>query len=195
MLELLALRGARSTGVAVVTLGLAASSLLAGVQSADAQGLFEALFGRRDAHFAPALTIPYDSRRGVAADYPHKRSPVVRRSQLQRSESSKPAPYQAPEVLPGPLGQFLKDPTLKRGDVVVTSEGVMVFRGSGGSRHHAKDFVSIQKAAQLMPRHTRAELAKVEVAARPSPAVSLPPTRFVESRSHIVAQDDGAGFP
>ncbi len=194
MLNFFALRSARSTGVALVTLGLAATSMLAGVQSADAQGLFEALFGRRDAYFVPALTVPYESRRTIAPYPRHERRSAVQKPQRQHSESAKPTPYRAPEVLPGPLGQFLRDSTLRRGDVVVTSEGVMVFRGSAGARHHAKDFVSLHKAAQLMPNRTRAELAKVEVAARPFDAVSPTPTRFVDSRDPIVAQDDSVAF-
>ena len=194
MLNLFALRSARSTGLALVKLGLAATSMLAGVQSADAQGLFEALFGRRDAFFGPALTVPYESRRTIAPYPQHERRSAVRKPQRQRIESAKPVPYRAPQVLPGPLGQFLKDSTLRRGDVVVTSEGVMVFRGSAGARHHAKDFVSLHKAAQIMPKRARAELAKVEVAVRPFNAVSPTPTRFFESWAPIVAQDESLEF-
>ncbi len=49
--------------------------------------------------------------------------------------------------MPGPLGQFLRDPTLRRGDVVATSKGLMVFRGQGGARHAERDFVALSNAA------------------------------------------------
>jgi hypothetical protein len=61
-------------------------------------------------------------------------------------ESGKPEKVEPPPVGAGPLGPFLNDPTLRSGDVVVTTEGLMVFRGRGGSRHSPRDFASLARA-------------------------------------------------
>jgi hypothetical protein len=49
----------------------------------------------------------------------------------------------------GPLGPFLNDPTLRAGDVVVTTKGFMMFRGEESQSHRQTDFVSIAHASGL----------------------------------------------
>jgi hypothetical protein len=49
----------------------------------------------------------------------------------------------------GPLGPFLNDPTLRAGDVVVTTKGFMMFRGEERQSHRETDFVSIAHASGL----------------------------------------------
>src|SRR3954451_16944118 len=49
----------------------------------------------------------------------------------------------------GPLGPFLNDPTLRAGDVVVTTKGFMMFRGEESQSHRETDFVSIANASGL----------------------------------------------
>ena len=75
-----------------------------------------------------------------------------------------------PEILPGPLGPFLRDPTLRRGDVVVTTEGLKVFTGQGGGQHAHGDFLALAQAAVLPPA--------IRACWRPSTA----PTAFRSSR-------------
>jgi hypothetical protein len=48
---------------------------------------------------------------------------------------------------------FLDDPTLRRGDVVVTSDGLMVFRGSRGLPHTFGDFDPVRSPAAAAARH------------------------------------------
>jgi hypothetical protein len=67
----------------------------------------------------------------------------------------------------------------------VTSEGLMVFRGGGGSRHSPRDFASLAKAgsrnSQLAAieranRRGKSPLVVVETAASPKPqSLPMPP--------------------
>ena len=41
------------------------------------------------------------------------------------------------------------DPTLRNGDIVVTSDGLKVFRGTSGGPHNEEDFVSVASAKSL----------------------------------------------
>ncbi|GAC1331662.1 MAG: hypothetical protein NVSMB26_10310 [Beijerinckiaceae bacterium] len=68
----------------------------------------------------------------------------------------------------GPLGPFVNDPTLRAGDVVVTSKGLMVFRGAGGHTHSERDFVSLSNASGLVPG-SRQMLISLESANRMGP--------------------------
>lgn len=163
-----------------------------GVSSASAQGLFEALFGMRS----------YDSPQGQSlrpSQPPHR---VMRMLDAQKTKtkraSKRPAerallteltnsePYVAPPVMGGPVGRFLRDPTLRSGDIVATGAGLMVFRGSQGSRHSERDFVSLSRAGGLVARNGRTELVQLERAIDGS--LEEPPVAF--SSAPIVAQDD-----
>jgi hypothetical protein len=57
-----------------------------------------------------------------------------------------------PGLAPGPTN-ILDDPTLRRGDVVVTSDGLMVFRGSRRFPYTADDFDPITSPATAGARH------------------------------------------
>lgn len=122
---------------------------------AQAQGLFDLLFGARS---QTAPTVRYAAR---------EVGPVVRRAppaeaqvaplndasaRLVRRyvEPEKPGPHVPPPVLPGHLGRFLRDPTLRPGDVVATEKGLMVYRGPGGSQHSESQFVSVDTAKRLV---------------------------------------------
>jgi hypothetical protein len=58
-----------------------------------------------------------------------------------------------PGVAPRTTG-ILDDPTLRRGDVVVTSDGLMVFRGSRGFPHTFGDFDPVRWPASAGGSHT-----------------------------------------
>lgn len=208
MFEAFASRFTRCANITVLTVGVSLCSLLGGAQSVQAQGLFEALFGRSEPSFSPTLTIPYEPqqrrlrpvapRRQAFAPRPTKERMAHNRPSTERAtparlhrEAQKPEPYKAPEVSPGPLGRFLNDPTLRRGDVVATADGLMVYRGGSSARHRPAEFVAVESAGSLIAERTRQELAKVQVAESQVDPAPATPTRFVESRVPIVAQDDG----
>jgi hypothetical protein len=133
---------------------------------ASAQNFFEMLFGG----FA---------RQGVASAPPPRASQSWpgREQQLWRHQTGdgasprtirsledaygKPEKVAPPPVGPGPLGPFLNDPTLRSGDVVVTTEGLMVYRGRGGASHSPRDFASLARAGSK-----NAQLAAIERANR-----------------------------
>lgn len=110
---------------------------------AQAQSLFEVLFGRQSL-FAPAP--PFYQPHYAPRPAPLHRSGEPAPRGIE-SVDAKPEKYVPPEVMPGPLRQFLRDPTLRRGDVVATSKGLMVFRGPGGARHSERDFVALSNAS------------------------------------------------
>jgi hypothetical protein len=58
-----------------------------------------------------------------------------------------------PGVAPRSTG-ILDDPTLRRGDVVVTSDGLMVFRGSRGFPHTFGDFDPVRWPKSAGGHHT-----------------------------------------
>jgi hypothetical protein len=65
---------------------------------------------------------------------------------------------------------YWQDPTLRKGDAVMTASGFMVYRGGPHAPSGAANFTRLADAA--MPRDRRAELAAIE-------RVSLTPTRVV----------------
>lgn len=170
---------------------------------ASAQGLFEALFGPR--HYEPAPPVYFvPPARDVAPRHLEQYRQHESRRRLQRErraarvapappvatpEPEKPGPYVAPPVMPGPLGRFLRDPTLRRGDVVATVNGLMVFRGSPGSRHEERDFVPVARAGSLIAsRRTRAELARLDKAVAEE-LDRKSPSQIARNMAPIVAED------
>jgi hypothetical protein len=71
----------------------------------------------------------------------------------------------------GPLGPFLNDPTLRAGDVVVTTKGLMVYRGDGGHSHSQSEFVSVANAPGLVAN--KQTLISLEKASRLTPQKPL----------------------
>ena len=69
--------------------------------------------------------------------------------------------------------EILNDPTLRRGDIVMTAEGFRVFEGGGYGPATKSDFVALSQAANI-PRGERAELAAMERAKAGSPARAAP---------------------
>ena len=132
-----------------------------------AQGLFEMLFGggyqqqQRQQVVAYAPDPPYGQHYGWGQDG-YDRSFSGREQRLRKHArpkmsktvteaadepfGEKPVKKPPPPVGKGPLGPFLNDPTLRAGDVVVTTAGLMVYRGGGGSSHAPRDFASLSKA-------------------------------------------------
>ena len=155
---------------------LASALLMAAPAPAMAQNFFEALFG---GGFQPQVAAYAPTSRGGSRSWPRREQRVSHSGEAERSkatalrsleESSKPEKVDPPAVGPGPLGPFLHDPTLRSGDVVVTTEGLMVFRGRGGSSHSPRDFASLARAGSKT-----GQLAAIERANRrgQSPLVVL----------------------
>ena len=116
-------------------LGLAAALVLAAAPGAEAAGLFDelarALFGGGPRLRASPI-YEYEDEPRVRA--PRARAPEV---------SSKPKP---PVVRLDPQTDkqwYLKDPTLRRGDIVVTAGGVLVYQGRDADAARPADFVAL----------------------------------------------------
>lgn len=123
-------RNARNGAVAAVAV-IAAQSFA----SPASAGLLDFLFGR-------------PQPRPVIVAHPPVAKPM--RSRITLDEPRGPRPYVAPEVVPGPLGRFLRDPSLRRGDVVATPTGLMVFQGrSGSASHNPSDFAPVAAASSV----------------------------------------------
>lgn len=142
---------------AVVLAGLAVQSA-----PAEARNLFQILFGghgpaaRQASPYAEDLRIQRASdralylrqvRREKRALAARKRLIALPASGNDRiaaratgGNASRLRAYVPPKTGAGPLGPFLYDPSLRRGDVVVTAKGLMVFVGRGGAQHRAGDF-------------------------------------------------------
>ena len=74
----------------------------------------------------------------------------------------------------GPLGPFLNDPTLRAGDIVVTTHGLMVFRGADRHSHTESEFVSIANASRLIEAKKKM-LISLQTASRLTPQKPLRP--------------------
>jgi len=158
---------------------LAFALLMAAPAPAMAQNFFEALFGG----FQPQASAYAPTSRGASRTWPRREQglrPVdgqgYGRSTRAFEESGKLVKMEPPPVGVRPHGYLLIHPPLRSGDVVVTTEGLMVYRGGGGSRHSPRDFASLARAgsknSQLAAieranRRGKSPLVVVETAAAP----------------------------
>jgi hypothetical protein len=67
----------------------------------------------------------------------------------------------------------MSDPTLRRGDIVVTRDGPMVYTGTSRTRDREQAFVPADEYAGL-PKNVRAQLAGMQIARDPNETASLP---------------------
>lgn len=156
-----------ATGFAVAMIMMAQ-----GAATPASAGLLDFLFGRPQPQ--PVMVAP------PPAEKPRPR--------VVRDEPRGPRPYVAPEVVPGPLGRFLRDPSLRRGDVVATPNGLMVFQGSGGSANHrASDFVPVASAPSIGGAR-RNDLVSLDRTLRSTPANVQFVAEAAEPRTLVIAQ-------
>jgi hypothetical protein len=78
----------------------------------------------------------------------------------------------------GAAAAFMADPTLRRGDIVVTEHGIQVFEGRSAYDHSRKDFRPIAQSkiagrGQLVELERVSRLGLARVAAGPAPAMPL----------------------
>lgn len=132
------------------------SAVLTAAGAAQAQGFFEYFFGGFQPPPPPRQMRPFNSAPRPAppmayvqpAPIPNmQRNPYTDGYGAGQEPSSKPEKVPPPPVGKGPLGPFLFDSTLRAGDVVVTVQGLYVYRGPGGLEHKVRDFVPLARAS------------------------------------------------
>lgn len=156
---------AASRAVAAPVIGLMLLTLPASAQSADG-GLFDLLFApaRPVQQVAPApMADPgFDYRQARRSIRKATRQrPKIRYAALPKSEplQIKVTDRQTPlDMKAGPAAAFMKDETLRPGDIVVMKDGAKVFTGRRDDRHTARDFESVGRS-DLVDRRTRNQLA------------------------------------
>ncbi len=128
---------------------------------AMAAGFFETLFGVRQAqqpiyaprpqYDVPLVSSAQGSRIKAAQRAKAKSSAKTVKGISAAKSAAAGLKTTAPrvEVLPGPLGPFLRDPTLRRGDVVVTTDGLKVFTGAANTQHASTEFSALSRASQF----------------------------------------------
>lgn len=181
-----------TSAFALILLGHSASA-----QSADApMGLFERLFAPQQPvqQMAPAVQSPdygYETRRAVRRPLANRARPKIRYVALQRSEplQLKVTDRQTPlDLKAGPAAAFMKDETLRPGDIVVLKEGMKVFVGRPDGRHVAADFENIGRS-DFVDRHTRLKLAAMTMPIGAMPAAEA---RKAMARVRIMPASDSA---
>jgi hypothetical protein len=149
---------------------IVASVCLAGVSSARA-GLFEDLFGvsgapdfpselhGRDMPGHPTLKTHVRGREPIEAAPAASAATAGERAPLKRAEFCAGSDRAAKPV--DRSDALMRDATLRRGDVIVTDEGVRVFAGRAACPHSVADFQTLAEARAL-PRQERTVLVAIE---------------------------------
>ena len=130
------MKHARSCGLLII--GMTSFLLVPPAQSAGLlDDLARALFGRPQ----PPPQVYFVQPEPLAVTVRPKR-----RQQPRKLVASKPTP---PVVKLDPAADhywYLDDPTLRRGDIVVTHADVLVFEGRAGQSHRASDFTALSRS-------------------------------------------------
>ncbi|MGO4172047.1 hypothetical protein [Bosea sp. TAF32] len=116
-----------------IRFGMAALAAIAAAPGAEAAGFFDNL--------ARAIFGP--PRLRASPIYEFDEAPRAKPRQRASEPASKPKP---PVVKLDPQTDrnwHLKDPTLRRGDIVVTASGVLVYQGRDSDATHPGDFVTL----------------------------------------------------
>ena len=143
---------------------------------ASAQGFFDFLFGGQQRYQRSVVAYAPDPGFDVPR-LPERAQKRVRLSPaIEQAVGGKPEKKPPPVVGKGPLGPFINDPTLRAGDVVVTSHGLMVYRGGSGTSHSSREFVGLSKAAGIAGnRETLASIEKANRFAAATGTAAVPP--------------------
>lgn len=155
-------------------------------------GLFQRLF-QPDPPVAmqpapmPVVAAPSPRRLDVrrAAPALNTRHRSIRYAALPKAEPLKIriTDRQTPiDMKDGAAAAFLKDPTLRPGDIVVMNDGAKVFTGNPDKPHAARDFESIGRSA-FIDRHTRSQLSAMVM---PVGAIPAAEARRIAARARKV---------
>lgn len=195
MIEILPAR--RAALAAIACLGCLAGTALttAHAEEPGFGGLFQRLFSptpppapqaapaQAQAPSAPAVES-YAQRRSQRAETSRVR-PRIRYAALPKEEPLKlrVSDRQTPlDMKAGPVAAFLRDDTLKPGDIVVLKGGARVFTGQPGRKHSLRDFEPAQ-ASNLLDKRTRVQL---DVMVRPTGGRPSEGTRALKARLRAV---------
>lgn len=124
-----------TTRLATCTLlfGLGSLTIAEPAQAGFLDELARAMFGRpAPTRFVPDELAPFE---------------MTVRPRTRKTHSSAAAKPKRPEVKLDPATEpywYLRDPTLRRGDIVVARSGVLVFEGGRDDQHDVADFVSLE---------------------------------------------------
>jgi hypothetical protein len=94
------------------------------------------------------------------------------------------------DIVSSAAKELLKDPTLRRGDIVMTSDGFRVYEGAGDGAARPQDFVTLAKAPNVASSQ-RAELAAMQRSSAGSPAIAGPSVVVGRPKGRVTV-DDGA---
>ena len=86
----------------------------------------------------------------------------------------------------------MQDPTLRAGDIIVTAEGPLVFKGSRGATRQASDFVTPDDYRNL-PKGVRATLADMRIA--PEAPIATARSEPVQADRQVVTKIPGDARP
>jgi len=113
-------------------------------------------------NFAPSPD--WGERRAARRAARQARRPAPARTQVVRLPEQPASVLKAADPLqrPNPLATLLRDPTLRKGDIVMFPDGPRVFAGDHGTRHAMADFVSASRS-KTVAKSTRKVLASLPV--------------------------------
>lgn len=110
-----------------------------------------------------------------------------------RPKPSKPRPVSAkpaePAVKLDPASDaywYLRDPTLRKGDIVVTRSGVVVFDGQRSSGHETSDFTALEDTRRLPKAQQQTlEAAAARGRAYFTPSATTPVVPVMQTKAEI----------
>lgn len=144
----------------------AAAIGLAIAPQAEAAGFFDDL---ARAFFGGGRSAPPAMMRGDPFEMT-----VQPKRQKPRPASTKPAEPAAKLDPAKDAFWYLRDPTLRKGDIIVTRSGVVVYDGRGGAEHRPSDFTALGDTRKL-PKAQQQALQAAAAAGRSYFASNPPP--------------------
>jgi hypothetical protein len=125
-----------------------------------------------------------DDAYSASTGAPYTRLPVAKRYQTERESTCSCHR----DGVASTASELAHDDTLRRGDIVMTTDGFRVYEGAGWGASKAQDFVSVSKAG--LPREETAQLSAMEHANAGHVAPSAP-TIVAQRPKGNVTVDDG----
>jgi hypothetical protein len=150
---------------------LCVAAALVPAGTANAQNLLESLFGARPSRApVPVSASAADPRAWDFLDRAKMKREAAANEPREARETKSSGCASTCKV--GPL-DVMDDPTLRRGDLVVTRNGPLVFTGASRTKNRDRAFVPAADYPGL-PKSMRQELAGMRIAKVPNEMASLP---------------------